>query len=62
MTYNEAKKAFDGQSPVKHKGIEYKHINAIVFRRIDGEKVIQLELQDKKAKSVTVARLEAVSL
>lgn len=62
MTYNEAKKAFNDQSPVKHKGIEYKHINAIVFRRIDGEKVIQLELQDKKAKSVTVARLEAVSL
>lgn len=62
MTYNEAKKAFDGQTPVKHKGIEYKHINAIIFRRIDGEKVIQLELQDKKAKSVTVARLEAVSL
>lgn len=62
MTYDEAKKAFDGQSLVKHKGIEYKHINAIIFRRIDGEKVIQLELQDKKSKSVTIARLEGVSL
>lgn len=62
MTYDEAKKAFGEQTPVKHKGIEYKHINAIIFRRIGGEKVIQLELQDKKAKSVTIARLEGVSL
>lgn len=62
MTYDEAKKAFSDQSPVKHKGVEYRHINAIIFRRIDGEKVIQLELQDKKAKSVTIARLKGVSL
>ncbi|MEJ8785104.1 hypothetical protein WKT05_01325 [Peptoniphilus sp. HCN-40583] len=47
---------------MRHKGIEYQQINAIIFRRIDGEKVIQLELQDTKAKSVTIARLEGVSL
>ena len=62
MTYEEAKKAFDDQSPVKYKGVEYKQVNAIIFRRMDGEKVIQLELQDTKAKSVTTARLEGVSL
>lgn len=62
MTYEEAKRTFNDQSPVKHKGVEYKQINAIIFRRIDGEKVIQLELQDTKAKSVTIARLEGVSL
>ena len=62
MTYEEAKKAFNDCSKVSHKGIEYRQINAIIFRRIDGEKVIQLELQDTKAKSVTIARLEGVSL
>ncbi|WP_340412595.1 hypothetical protein [Peptoniphilus sp. HCN-40583] len=62
MTYEDAKKAFNDRSKVRHKGIEYQQINAIIFRRIDGEKVIQLELQDTKAKSVTIARLEGVSL
>lgn len=62
MTYEGAKKAFNDCSKVSYKGIEYRQINAIIFRRIDGEKVIQLELQDTKAKSVTIARLEGVSL
>ncbi len=60
MTYEEAKKAFDRQEPVLLDGIEYRHINAIVFRRRCGEKIMQLELQDIDARSVTVADMEKV--
>ncbi len=60
MTYEEAKKAFDCQEPVLYKGVEYRHINAIIFRRRGAEKMMQLELQDIDARSVTVADMEKV--
>ena len=62
MTYEEAKKAFNDRSKVNHRGVEYKQINAIIFRRKDNEKIIELELQDMKAKSVMIARAGDVSL
>lgn len=62
MTYEEAKKAFNDRSKVNHRGIEYKQINAIIFRRNENEKIIQLELQDVKSKSVTIAKAGDVSL
>lgn len=60
MTYEEAKKAFARQEPVLYRGIEYRHINAIIFRRHGAEKITQLELQDIDARSVTVADMEKV--
>ena len=60
MTYDEAKRAFDDGAQVKYKGYTYERINAIIFRRVAGEKLIQLELQDAADRSVTVARMEAV--
>lgn len=62
MTYDEAKRAFDDGSQVKHKGYTYERINAIIFRHVAGEKLIQLELQDAAGRSVTVARMEAVQI
>lgn len=60
MTYEEAKKAFDRQEPVLFKGVEYRHINAIIFRRRRSDRIVQLELQDIDARSVTVADMEKV--
>lgn len=62
MTYEEAKRAFDDGAQVKHKGYTYERINAIIFRRVAGEKLIQLELQDAVDRSVTVARMETVQI
>lgn len=62
MTYEEAKKAFDDGAQVKHKGYTYERINAIIFRRVAGEKLIQLELQDAVDRSVIVTRMEAVQI
>lgn len=62
MTYEEAKKAFDDGAPVNYKGYEYDRINAIIFRRVTGKKLIQLELQDAADRSVTVVRMEAVQV
>lgn len=60
MTYEEAKKAFDRRESVLYRGVEYRHINAIIFRRHGAEKSTQLELQDIDARSVTVADMEKV--
>lgn len=62
MTYEDAKRAFDEGTPVKHKGNTYERINAIIFRRVAGEKLVQLELQDAAARSVAVVRMEAVQV
>ncbi|MFR9296298.1 MAG: hypothetical protein ACLVLI_01115 [Aedoeadaptatus pacaensis] len=60
MTYEEAKKAFDCQEPVLYKGVEYRQINAIIFRRRRSDRIVQLELQDIDTRSVTVADMEKV--
>ena len=60
MTYEEAKKAFDCQEPVLYKGVEYRQINAIIFRRRRADRIVQLELQDIDTRSVTVADMEKV--
>ena len=61
MTYEEAKKAFDRRDSVLLDGIEYRHINAIIFRRKGSDRIVQLELQDIDARSVTVADMEKVT-
>lgn len=60
MTYEEAKKAFDCQEPVLYKGVEFRHINAIIFRRRGSDRIVQLELQDIDTRSVTVADMGKV--
>lgn len=62
MTYEEAKRAFDDGAPVSYKGYTYDQINAIIFRRVAGEKLIQLELQDAASRSVAVVRMEAAQV
>lgn len=62
MTYEEAKKAFDDGAPVSYKGYTYDRINAIIFRRVAGEKLTQLELQDAASRSVAVVRMEAAQV
>lgn len=61
MTYQEARQALKTRAPVKVNGTEYKHINAIIFRKTDKIELIQVELQDmNNNNSVTIARLEQV--
>ena len=58
MDYQQAKEAFNTKKEIKHKGVEYRCITAIVFRRTNGLEVIQLELLDKNGNSVTVAKMK----
>lgn len=61
MTNEEAKEALQNKTPVVCGGIEYKRISAIIYRYDDkGKFLISAELVDKKAQSVTIARLEDV--
>ena len=68
MTSDEIKKAMVNFSPVIHRGIEYKKINAYIYRIfVDPhthkyKETFQLELQDKKGQSVTIADAKDVKL
>lgn len=59
MTNEEAKQALFNRTPVIWKGIVYGRINAIIYR-IDreGRLIVSAELQDKRANSVTVVRVQ----
>lgn len=54
--------------PVIYKGIEYKKINAYIYRLYihpntgECKELFQLELQDKRANSVTIANANDVKL
>lgn len=58
MTYQEAKRAIKKRLKIKSGGIIYKHINAIIFRKTDEIEQVELELQDVKANSVTICKME----
>lgn len=58
MIYQEAKQAMKSRCKIKLKGIVYKHINAIIFRKTENLEIIQLELQDMQANSVSICRIE----
>ena len=68
MTSDEIKKAIREFSPVRYKGVEYQKINAYIYRIYVNPKTgkfketFQLELQDKRANSVTIAEAEKVEL
>ena len=68
MTSEEIKKAMRESSPVRYKGIEYKKINAYIYRIYVNpnsgklKESFQLELQDKHTHSVTIAEAEKVEL
>jgi hypothetical protein len=68
MTSEEIKKAMRNFSPVRYKGIEYAKINAYIYRIYVNphtgkyKESFQLELQDKKTHSVTIAEAEKVEL
>lgn len=68
MTSEQIKKAMRGFAPVRYKGIEYKQINAYIYRIYRNpqtgkfKEAFQLELQDKKTNSVTIAEAEKVEL
>ena len=62
MEYKKAVECLNNSTPVIYKEIEYKKINAIIFRiNINGKKVIQAELQDLKTDSVVICDLEKIS-
>lgn len=68
MTSDEIKKAMHNFSPVRYKGIEYKRITAFIYRAVpvpmsnNYKGVLQVELLDKNANSVTIAEAEKVEL
>lgn len=68
MTSEEIKKAMLEFAPVIYKGIEYKNINAYIYRVYKSphtgnyRETFQLELQDRYANSVTIANANEVQL
>ncbi len=68
MTSEEIKKAMLEFKPVVCRGIEYQKINAYIYRvfvnQNTGERkeIFQLELQDKRGNSVTIASVNDVTL
>lgn len=68
MTSEEIKKAMLNFTPVIYDGIEYERITAYIYRIVKTHKagkyrtVMQVELQDKKTNSVTVAEARKVEL
>lgn len=58
MIYQEALKAMKSRIKIKAAGKNYKHINAIIFRKTENLEVIQLELQDINTEnSVTIVNI-----
>ena len=58
MNYQQAKEAFNTNTPIVYKNIEYERIEAITFRKSNGLEISQLELKDKSSNSVTVVRMK----
>ena len=61
MTNEEAKQAFFAGAPVIWKEIVYARISAIIYRLDrNGHLIVSAELQDKRANSVTVVRVQDI--
>ena len=55
MTNEELKQALMSKCEVKHKGITYKCVSAIIYRNRDGKIDVSVELTDRKQnKSVSI--------
>lgn len=55
MTNEELKEALMSQCEVKHKGITYKCVSAIIYRNRDGKIDISAEVTDRKQnKSISI--------
>ena len=63
MTGAEARDAMLSRSHVQYNGITYKYISAIIYRcGANNDILVSAELMDKNQNSVTIARLQDVSL
>ena len=68
MTSEEIKTAMHEFTPVKYDGIEYERITAYIYRIIKTHKagryktIMQVELQDRKSNSVTIADAKKVEV
>ena len=54
MDEREIMSALGRECPVECKGIQYKKVSAVIYRKKDGRKYIQAELEDKGGNSVTI--------
>lgn len=54
MDHEQLKAAFHSGVPVEVRGIRYKRISALIYRRINGELHVQAELMDKNERSVVI--------
>lgn len=62
MTNEEIKEAMYAQTPVEYKGIKYRCISAIIYRKgFEVKTDITLELLDKCGHSVTIAPAKDVN-
>ena len=56
MTNDQLKEALFSEKPVEYNGIRYKRISALIYRKNEkGGLRVQVELEDMKAHSVTIA-------
>ena len=63
MTNEEAKEAFFSGVPVKSKGIRYKYISAIIYRKDkDGNVLVSAEMIDQNGNSATIARTKDIEV
>jgi hypothetical protein len=60
MTGEELKEALMNKYPVCSNGIEYKCVNAIIYRNKDGKILVSAELLDRNERSVTIAPLDNI--
>lgn len=62
MTKEEAKATIDLEYPVTYQGIEYAKMTALIYRRLCGCSILQVELLDKNGHSITIADPARVTL
>lgn len=62
MTIKEAVRAMIAKAPVAYKGVTYKRISGMIYRKAQksGSMKVRVELQDKCGRSVSIARLRQV--
>ena len=60
MTSEEIKDALLKKYPVRADGIEYKCVNAVIYREKSGRITVSGELLDKNKNSVTIVSLDKI--
>ena len=60
MTAEEIKDALLKKYPVCANGIEYRCVNAVIYREQDGRIIVSAELLDKNKNSVTIVSLNNI--